>query len=460
MDNMADKFQEKRMLIFGELVKRYWSGSLKSAEDLNRLSLDIKEKFNFAEADLPFIKDHIRIAMGLDPTGKPDFNDELDIVARSEEVGEPIIAKIHGVCEYCDSKKCNDVCKHEADIYRRSEEPVIVNNKCISCGECIASCDFGALADKIEFIPLVNLLKDGNTAVFAAVAPAIAGQFGDNVSMGQLRTAFKLMGFADMVEVAMFADILTIKEAFEFSHLVKTEEDFYLTSCCCPVWFNLTKKGYPDMYKHMSPSVSPMIASGRILKHLYPGAKVVFFAPCIAKKSEINEPELKGAIDFVINFRELAEVFSALEIHPENLQGDDKDQASMGGRIYARTGGVSFSVKTVVNRLEPRRLIKLRSTKVDGVKSCKQILDDLSEKKNIGANFIEGMGCTGGCVGGPRTNIDLERAVKIVNETGEDSLIMTPFDNLNVMKILKQLGVDTIEEIIHNELVSKLLTRE
>lgn len=460
MDNMVDKFQEKRMLIFGELVKRYWSGSLKSSEDLNRLSLDIKEKFNFAEADLPFIKDHIRIAMGLDPTGKPDFNEELDIVARSEEVGEPIIAKIHGVCEYCDSKKCNDVCKHEADIYRRSEEPVIVNNKCISCGECIASCDFGALADKIEFIPLVNLLKDGNTTVFAAVAPAIAGQFGDNVSMGQLRTAFKLMGFADMVEVAMFADILTIKEAFEFSHLVKTEEDFYLTSCCCPVWFNLTKKGYPDMYKHMSPSVSPMIASGRILKHLYPGAKVVFFAPCIAKKSEINEPELKGAIDFVINFRELTEVFSALEIHPENLRGDDKDQASMGGRIYARTGGVSFSVKTVVNRLEPKRLIKLRSTKVDGVKSCKQILDDLSGKKNIGANFIEGMGCTGGCVGGPRTNIDLESAVKIVNETGEDSLIMTPFDNLNVMKILRQMGVDSIEEVIHNELVSKLLTRE
>lgn len=460
MGGKMKEFQEKRMLIFGELVKRYWSGSLKSAEDLDRLSLDIKEKFNFNQTDLPFIKDHIRIAMGLDPTGKPDFSEELDIVSRSEEVGEPIVAKISGVCEYCDSKKCEGVCKHEADIYRRSEEPVVINNKCISCGECIASCDFGALADKIEFIPLVNLLKDSNTTVFAAVAPAIAGQFGDNITMGQLRTAFKLMGFDDMVEVAMFADILTIKEAFEFSHLVKTDEDFYLTSCCCPVWFNLTKKGYPDMYNHMSPSVSPMIASGRILKYLYPGAKVVFFAPCIAKKSEINEPGLKGAIDFVINFRELAEVFSALDIHPENLQGDDKDQASMGGRIYARTGGVSFSVKTVVNRLEPRRLIKLKSTKVDGVKNCKQVLDDLSEKKDIGANFIEGMGCAGGCVGGPRTNIDVDRAIKIVNEFGEDSLIMTPFDNLNVMKILKQLGVDSIEEVVENELVLKLLTRE
>ena len=86
-----------------------------------------------------------------------------------------------------------------------------------------------------------------------------------------------------MIEVAMFADILTIREAFEFNSLVKTEEDFFLTSCCCPVWFNLTKKGYPEMFKHMSPSVSPMIAAVRFLKVLYSGAKVVFFAPCIAK---------------------------------------------------------------------------------------------------------------------------------------------------------------------------------
>lgn len=214
------------------------------------------------------------------------------------------------------------------------------------------------------------------------------------------------------------------------------------------------------MYRHMSPSVSPMIASGRFLKNLYKDAKVVFIAPCIAKKSEINEPEVKGAIEFVINFRELSEVFSALDIRLEELPSDDKDQASLGGRLYARTGGVSFSVKTVVNRLEPRRLIKLRSKKVDGLKNCKQILDDLSNGKDIGSNFIEGMGCIGGCVGGPRTNIDMDKATKLVNEFGEDSLIMTPFDNLNVMKILKQSGINSIEEIVNNELVSGLLSRE
>jgi len=203
-----------------------------------------------------------------------------------------------------------------------------------------------------------------------------------------------------------------------------------------------------------------MIAAGRFLKNLYQNARVVFIAPCIAKKAEINEPGLKGAIDYVINFRELSEIFSALAINPGDLPGEEKDQASLGGRIYARTGGVSFSVKTVLNRLEPQRLVKLKPKRVDGVKSCKAILDDLSAGKDINANFIEGMGCVGGCVGGPRTNIDTDKATRAVNEFGEDSLIMTPFDNLNVMKILKQSGINSIEEITTNELVSRLLSRE
>jgi iron only hydrogenase large subunit-like protein len=449
------------MYIFGELVKRYWNGELKNVKDLDELANDIKEKFMFRDEDLCFVKDHIRIAMGLDPKGNDGFKNELDLVRNFKEITKPVVAKVDGVCDNCGGEVCeiSEVCKHEAHIYSRNKGPVIENNKCLSCGQCVTSCDFGALADKIEFMPLIDLLKDGRTPVYASVAPAIVGQFGDDVSMGQLRTALKLLGFQDMIEVALFADILTIKEAIEFNHLIKNEEDFFLTSCCCPVWFNLTKKNYPEIYTHMSPSVSPMIASGRILKTLYKDAKVVFIAPCIAKKAEVKEPDLVGAIDFVLNFRELKEIFNALNINLSELQGEDKDQASFGGRAYARTGGVSFSVKTVVNRLEPSRVIKLKAKKVDGVKDCKAILDDLSTKKKIDANFIEGMGCDGGCVGGPRANIDKEKATRMVNEFCEDSLIMTPFDNLNVMKILEQLGADSVEDLAHKDELFKMLTR-
>jgi iron only hydrogenase large subunit-like protein len=450
------------MKIFGELVRKFWDGKLNNVDDLETLVQEIKEKYGFKAEDIPFIKDHIRVAMGLDPRGDIDFDDEIDMVKNFKTIKEPVVTKIEGVCDYCDSQdcKCIDSCKYEAHVYRRTRGPVIVNNKCLSCGECVTSCSFGALADKIEFVPLIDFLKDENTKVYATVAPAIVGQFGDDISMGQLRTAMKLIGFEDMIEVAMFADILTIKEAFEFNDLVKTEEDFFLTSCCCPVWINLTKKNYPKIFEKMSPSVSPMIASGRVLKELYEDVKVVFIAPCIAKKAEIKEPELKGAIDYVLNFRELKEIFQSLDINLKELPGDEKDQASFGGRVYARTGGVSFAVKTVVNRIAPRRLIKFKAKKVNGVQECKKILDNLSMGEEIDYNFIEGMGCSGGCVGGPRTNIDVNKATSLVNEFGEDSLIMTPFDNLNVMKILRQLGIDSIEEIVEGNKVSQILTRE
>lgn len=462
MENRFSNFQQKRMIIFGELVKRYWNDKLNDVEDLNDLAAQIKEQYQFHDEDMAFIKDHIRIAMGLNPTGESVFKDELKLVKNFNVVDRPVISKIEGPCAHCgeDSRSCKDSCLYESHVYRRTKGPVIINDKCLTCGRCVNDCDFGALADKIEFIPVIDILKKKTKPVYAAVAPAIAGQFGDNVTLGQLRSAFKIMGFTDMIEVAMFADILTIKEAFEFNHLVKNAEDFFLTSCCCPVWFNMTRKNYSELYKHMSPSVSPMIASGRILKKLYPDAKVVFVAPCIAKKAEIKEKELQGAIDFVINFRELKEIFEALKINPAELVGDEKDQASLGGRFYARTGGVSFSVKTVVNRINPSRLIKLKAKKVDGVVNCKKILEELSNNKVNDYNFIEGMGCVGGCVGGPRTNIDVEKATQIVNESAEDSLIMTPFDNLNVMKTLKQLGMKKIEEIMEKPEVVKLLTRE
>ncbi|NLP44732.1 MAG: iron hydrogenase [Peptococcaceae bacterium] len=450
------------MLIFQELIKRFWNGKIKTNTDLDSLTLDLQKRLELGNEDLPFIRDHIRIAMGLEPTGNASFQNELSLVRNYKEISQPIVAKLPEGCKYCPEDKraeCASGCKYEAQVYRRNEEPVIVNDKCLSCGDCVTGCDFGAIADKIEFVPLIELLQAKDVDVYATVAPAIAGQFGDDISLGQIRTGLKLIGFNDMIEVALFADILSIKEAYEFNKLVKTEDDFFLTSCCCPVWINLVKRNYPEMFTKMSPSVSPMIASGRFLKRLYPEAKVVFISPCIAKKSEAIDPDLKGTIDFVLSFGELKEIFEALEIDLKQLPPIEKDQASFGGRIYARTGGVSFSVKSVVNRIAPQRLIKFKAKKVDGVKDCKNILDNLSQGKTIEANFIEGMGCDGGCVGGPRTIIDKEAATKYVNEFGEDSLILTPFDNLNIMKILSELGLSKIEEIFTDEEINQLLTR-
>jgi iron only hydrogenase large subunit-like protein len=463
MEDRFNNFQNKRLEIFKELIKRKWENPITN-EDLEKIARQIIDKYGFKEDEITFIKDHIRVAMGLNPNNNKSFTDELDYLKKHPQIESPILTKIDGVCEECGVRfedcDCYDACKYEAQMYIRSTGPIIVEDKCLSCGRCTVQCTFGALADKIEFIPLIDFLKQDKVPVYAAVAPAIVGQFGDDISMGQLRTALKLMGFKDMVEVALFADILTIKEAYEFNDLVTTKDDFFLTSCCCPVWINLVERNYPELFTHMSPSVSPMVASGRFLKKLYPEAKVVFIGPCTAKKAEAKDKRLKDAIDFVLTFQELKEIFEAIEIDLKDLPEDEKDHASFAGRVYARTGGVSLSVKTVVNRIAPGRLIRLKAKKVHGVKACKAVLNELKSGKDIGANFIEGMGCEGGCVGGPKTNIEVDKATQFVNEYGEESLIMTPMDNMNIIKILKESGLNDFDDIYENEEIVEMLTRE
>ncbi len=455
-------FQNKRMEIFNKLIQVGWKKSLE-IKDLEKVASEIVDKYGYQPEEVSFVKDHIRVAMGLDPINSDTFSNEIEKIKQKRSIKKPVITKIDGVCQHCGEElnACDikDNCKYESRYYQKSTGPFIINDKCPSCGKCTVECTYGALADKIEFMPLLELLKEDDNEIYAAVAPSIVGQFGDNVSMGQLRTAFKIMGFTDMVEVALFADILTIKEAYEFDNLVKSEEDFFLTSCCCPIWINLVKRNYPAIFEKMSPSVSPMIASGRFLKKLYPKARVVFMSPCTAKKAEVKEDNIKDAIDFVLTFQELKEIFSALKIELSELQGEEKDQASFAGRVYARSGGVSLSVKTVVNRIAPQRLINLKSAKVAGIKECNKLLSDLKNNQPIEANFIEGMGCEGGCIGGPKTNLQVDEAKDHVNEFGEESIIMTPMDNLNIRKILSKIGLNEFKDIYMRDDIKRLLSR-
>lgn len=149
------------------------------------------------------------------------------------------------------------------------------------------ACPTGSILDRIEFIPLVDILKS-NVPVIATVAPAITGQFGEDISINQLRSALKSRLFWHD-RSSIFADMLTLKEAIEFDHLVKNKDDLMITSCCCPMWVAMVRRVYKDLVKYVSPSVSPMIASGRVLKTLNPNCKVVFIGPCIAKKLKLKK---------------------------------------------------------------------------------------------------------------------------------------------------------------------------
>ena len=311
----------------------------------------------------------------------------------------------------------------------------------------------GHFLDRIELLPIIDLIKNNET-VIAAVAPAIAGQFGENVSLDMLREAFIKIGFSDMIEVAFAADMLSIKEAVEFNHHVEKTGDILITSCCCPMWVAMLRKCYKDLVKDVSPSVSPMIAAGRVIKKLNKDAKVVFIGPCIAKKAEAREKDLVGAIDYVLTFEELKGIFEALKIDPSSMKGVPSiEYTSRGGRLYARTGGVSEAINDVVKELYPDKAKIFKAVQANGVKECKELLNKV-QSGELKANFIEGMGCVGGCVGGPKRIVDPSIGKKHVDEVAYNSPIKVATHSHTMDEVLLRLGINSLKSFEDKEKIS------
>lgn len=299
-------------------------------------------------------------------------------------------------------------------------------------------------------------LVNENKKVYALIAPAFHGQFGAPVTPGKVRAALKELGFTGMVEVAVFADILTLKEALEFDRHVVHQSDFQLTSCCCPVWIAMIRGQYKELMGHVPGAVSPMIAAGRAVKKIHADAVTVFVGPCMAKKKEAREPDIADAVDYVLTFQEVASLFDAANIRPEEMSEDEKEHSSMAGRIYARTGGVSEAVQRTVEQLHPGRAITVRARQADGVAACRSLIEEIKSGQTE-ANFFEGMACQGGCVGGPKALLPKEAGRELVNRYGGEAVYRTPLENPYVIELIERLGFYTVEDFLEK---SDILTRD
>jgi iron only hydrogenase large subunit-like protein len=186
---------------------------------------------------------------------------------------------------------------------------------------------------------------------------------------------------------------------------------------------------------------------------------VVFIGPCIAKKTEATLPDLAGAIDFVLTFAELAAVFRATGIDPSAMQDEENPSASRAGRIYARAGGVSEAVESTLAKILPNRVGDMHALKVDGIPNCQKVLEQAAAGA-LDANFIEGMACVGGCVGGPGRIVPAAASTAEVNLYGDAAAAATPVENPQVYQLLTRLGLESPSPLLaKGSPVARILSR-
>ena len=302
----------------------------------------------------------------------------------------------------------------EMDDNRKSR---IDHNKCVSCGSCVYQCPFGAIVDKTYIKEVLNLIKESwsntNYKVYAVIAPAIASQFPE-YKLGQVFTAIKNLGFYDIAEAALGADMVSLYEAKEFAETVG--EMGWKTSSCCPAFVDFVKRHYPQLMSHVSTAVSPMVAVSRMIKYQHPDAKIVFIGPCTAKKVEIKQNDIRDAIDIVLTFEELQSVLDAKNINIGELEEMPLGPSSYYGRVFGRTGGVT---EGVIQAKEIQNIdVNIQPVRCNGLDECAKALR-LAAAGKLNGNFIEGMACKNGCTGGAASMCHATKGINDVSHYGK-----------------------------------------
>ena len=292
-------------------------------------------------------------------------------------------------------RPCEQACKVKAISMDEDHSALINDEKCISCGACVAACPFGAIMDKSYIKEAIDILKDSDFSkkypVVAIVAPSISSQF-KYATLGQIASAIHKLGFAEIVEAALGADMVSYNEAKELA------EKEFLTSSCCPTFVEYIQKNFPTLADHISSNLSPMASIAKWIKEHYPNVKIMFIGPCVSKKKEIMLEKVKPYVDVTLTFEELQALIDARDIDASKLEESPFDNASYFGRIFARSGGLADAVRQGLkeNELE----FDYRPISVDGIENCRAALLKV-KAGNQEFNFIEGMACPGGCIGGP-----------------------------------------------------------
>ena len=328
-------------------------------------------------------------------------------------------------------RPCKAACPVGAIFYDESGICRIDESKCVHCGHCIHNCPFGAIGSKIFAVDVIRAIRAGKR-VIAMCAPATEGQFGKDVGMASIRAALKKLGFADMVEVGLGGDMTAAYEAREWIEAKK--EGRKMTTSCCPAFISMIRHHFPTLYDTVkSDTVSPMVAVSRYLKALDPDCVTVFIGPCIAKKGETLNEFIADRPDYALTYGEIVAMLDSRDVKVEPVP-EDYQEASLFGKRFAGSGGVAAAVLEVMKEMgEDTSDISLLTCA--GGAECKTALQ-LLKAGRLPEDFMEGMMCPGGCIGGPSKH----QAENLVLKARDG--LLAKADGREILENLKQYPMD------------------
>lgn len=354
-------------------------------------------------------------------------------------------------CSVC--MTCVRVCPvHANKVFDDYVEPI--PEFCISCGECIKHCP----EDARTYVDETNIVWDWinkGKKVIAVLAPAYVAHFYP-IKPLKLVSALKRLGFSEVHEVAVGAELTTLGV---LEYIKKNPEKKFITSPC-PSIVNFVKKWTPELLDYLCPVNSPMLALGVFLRKSNPNAKIVFIGPCIAKKTEIEDPNVKGIVDLVLTFEDIEKMFSYKNIDPsrESEELFDGLQPYVGAS-YPISGGlmrtaISYSKGKLDTVLDTDVLIIEGKERV--IPFLKSYLKNIKEgRENLNPKIVDILFCEG-CIDGPvmREDISVPERKRIIAEYTKKRIAQKRFGKIvAVHKLAKNLiKIKDIEKKIYPQL--------
>jgi signal transduction histidine kinase/iron only hydrogenase large subunit-like protein len=305
---------------------------------------------------------------------------------RDPERAEGVVTTIAAKCRRCYT--CVRNCPAKA-IRVQGGQAAVIPERCIGCGNCLRVCAQNA-KQVAPAIPDVTELLASPQPVVAVLAPSYPAAF-EGVSAGQVVAACRSLGFAQVMEVGLGAELV----AREYVRLLKESPGRTLVSSPCPALVNYVRLYMPDLTPYLAPVVSPMVATARLVKeHILPGASVVFIGPCVAKKAEQRDKGVSELVDAVMTFQELGEMARAQELDLPALDPAAPDgPLPHDGGLFPIAGGLLKTAALEADLREDTVIV------VEGPERCISALEEIRQGHYHGA-LIDALLCDG-CVAGP-----------------------------------------------------------